>query len=436
VASPSEQPVPDGWQVVLDPRTRRLDRGRALLTPTGRLLRLSARGPEVVAALPRGAHGGAARRLARTLLDAGAGHPRPDPVPPDDVTVVVPVRDRLTELDRCLAALREHPHVLVVDDGSAAPARVAAVAARHGARCVHRGANGGPAAARNTARGQVGTPFVAFLDSDCVVPPGWLAVLRGHLADPAVAAVAPRVVGGPRSPLDLGPDEGVVRPGSALAYVPTAALLVRVEALPAFDEALRYGEDVDLVWRLVEAGWTVRYDPSVTVEHAEPVRLADRLVRRHRYGTSAAPLALRHPGHLAHLVLPPWPTAVVALLLARRPVLATAAAAVAAARLDRTVGDPATSARLVGSATAGTALGLGRALALAGPLAWVAAGRDRRVAALLVAPLVREWWHRGRPGDPARYVGRALLDDAAYGSGVVAGCVRHRTGAPLRPRLR
>jgi mycofactocin system glycosyltransferase len=436
VASPSEQPVPEGWRVVLDPRTRRLDRGRALLSPTGRLLRLSARGPAVVAGLPDGARGGAERRLARTLLDAGAGHPRPDPVQPDDVTVVVPVRDRLAELDRCLAALGSHPHVLVVDDGSADPSGVAAVAERHGARCAHRSANGGPAAARNTALGLVSTPFVAFLDSDCVVPPGWLPVLRGHLADPAVAAAAPRVVGGPRSPLDLGPDEGAVRPGTALAYVPTAALLVRVAALPPFDEALRYGEDVDLVWRLVDAGWTVRYDPSVTVEHAEPARLADRLVRRHRYGTSAAPLAQRHPGHLAHLVLPPWPTAVVALLLARRPGAAVAAAALATARLDRTVGDPATSARLVTSATAGTALGLGRTLALAGPLAWAAGARDRRVAALLVAPLLREWWHRGRPQDPARYVGRALLDDAAYGSGVVAGCVRHRTAAPLRPRWR
>jgi len=431
---PSDTAVPVGWRVVLDPRTRRLDGGRTLLTPTGRLLRLSARAPDVVAALAAGARNLPARRLARTLLDAGAAHPRPVPVDAADVTVVIPVRDRACELERCLVALGSCD-VLVVDDGSLDPDAVRAVAERHGAGYVHR-ENGGPAAARNTAIPLLHKPFVAFLDSDCVVPTGWLATLRGHLEDPAVAAVAPRVVGGPRSPLDLGPDEGAVRPGSPLGYAPTAALVVRAATLMPFDEALRYGEDVDLVWRLVDAGWAVRYEPSVVVEHAEPARLRDRLVRRYRYGTSAAPLARRHPEHLVHLVLPPWPTAVVALLLARRPVLALTAAAVATARLDRQVHHPATSARLVGSATTGTALGLGRALALAGPLAWAAGVRDRRVAALLLAPAVREWWHRRPAEDPATYAGRALLDEAAYGAGVLAGCVRHRTAAPLRPRLR
>lgn len=427
-------PVPEGWRVVLDRRTRRLDGGRTLLTPTGRLLRLRAEGPAVVAGLTAGARGDQARRLARRLLDAGGAHPRPTPVVPDDVTVVVPVKDRPGDLDRCLASLGTTADVLVVDDGSLDPGAVETVATRHGARCVHRPINGGPAAARNTAIPLLEKPFVAFLDSDAVASAGWLATLRGHLADPAVAAVAPRVVGGPRSPLDLGPDEGAVRPGTALSYVPTAALLVRVAALTPFDEALRYGEDVDLVWRLADAGWTVRYDPSVVVHHAEPRRLADRLVRRYRYGTSAAPLAQRHPGHLVHLVLPPWPTTVVALLLARRPVAAAAAAALATRQLDRQVRDAQTSARLVGTATAGTALGLGRALSLLGPLAWAAAAKDRRVAALLLAPVVREWWHRRPDEDPLTFAGRALLDEAAYGAGVLSGCASHRTLAPLRPR--
>jgi len=35
---------------------------------------------------------------------------------------------------------------------------------------------------------------------------------------------------------------------------------------------------------------------------------------RYHYGTAAAPLSRRHPDRLAHLVLPPWPTVVVAPL--------------------------------------------------------------------------------------------------------------------------
>jgi mycofactocin system glycosyltransferase len=368
--------------------------------------------------------------LARRLLDAGAAHPVPDPRPADDVTVVIPVKDRTTRLEVCLAALTGYD-VLVVDDGSTED--VAAVCARHGARYVRR-ENGGPAAARNTAIPLLDKDFVAFLDSDCLPPAGWLEGLRGHFEDPAVVAVGPRVSGGPRSPLDLGPHPARVRPGAPVSYLPTAALVVRRTALQPFDEDLRYGEDVDLVWRLVAAGGVVRYDPRVVVEHAEPADLTHRLARRYHYGTSAAPLAQRHPGRLTHLVLPPWPTAVVALLLARRPALAVATAAASAARLDRSLHDPALSARCVVDATTGTALGLGRALQLLGPLAWLAARKDRRVAALLLAPTVLEWRERRPAEDLGPYVARTVLDQAAYGAGVLAGCVRHRTLGPLVPR--
>jgi mycofactocin system glycosyltransferase len=426
--------VPEGWRLELDPRTRRLDRGRTLLSPSGRLLRLGPGGPDAVSDLRQGRGTSAARRLGRTLLDAAAAHPRPGPRPADDVTVVVPVRDRTGALARCLAALTARD-VLVVDDGSADPAAVADLCRQHGARYVHR-ANGGPAAARNTAIPLLDKEFVAFLDSDCVPGPDWLERLRGHLTDPAVAAVAPRVVGGARSPLDLGPRPALVRPGGEVSYLPTAALLVRRTALTRFDEQLRYGEDVDLVWRMVDAGWQVRYDPSVVVHHEEPARLVDRLVRRFRYGTSAAPLGRRHPGRLAHLVLPPWPTAVLALLLARRPVLAVGVAATSAVRLDQQLHAPVTSAVLVAHSVRGTALGLGKALALLGPLAWAAAARDRRLAALLVAPYLLEWADRRPEQDPVTWTVGALLGQAAYGAGVLAGCVTHRTLQPLRPRLR
>lgn len=418
-----------GWPVALDDRLRVRD--RLLLTATGRLLRL---GPRGLSELDGVRKGYGSRAFARRLVDAGAAHPLPPAWPADDVTVVIPVRDRLSQLQRCLAAV-DGADVLVIDDGSLDRAGVQELCDRYGARCVRR-PNGGPAAARNSALALLRKDFVAFLDSDCVPPPGWLESLRGHLEDPRVVAVAPRVVGGARSPLDLGPHPGRVQPGSLLSYVPTAALLVRRAALPRFDERLRYGEDVDLVWRLVDAGGTVRYDPGVVVVHEEPARMRDRLLRRFRYGTSAGPLAVRHPGRLTHLVLPPWPTAILLLVLVRRPVLAAAVAAVATGRLDRQVRNLPTSAFLTTRSVGATALGAGRALALLGPLAWVAAAHDRRAGVLLVAPFLREWSQR-RPGTgPVGYTGTALLDQAAYGAGVLAGCLAARTTGPLRPRTR
>ncbi|MCU1588042.1 MAG: mftF, partial [Frankiales bacterium] len=273
-------PVPEGWRIRLDRRTQVLDGGRTLLTPTGRLLRLGPGAPEAMAALARGKADLRGRQLGRALVEAGAGHPEPPGHAIDDLTVVVPVRDRVPSLRRCLEGLRELD-VVVVDDGSVDPSAVQAVCHELGARYVHR-ENGGPAAARNTALPLLGREFVAFVDSDCRPDAAALVRLRGHLDDPAVGAAAPRMASGRRSPLDLGPHPAGVAPGAAVAYVPTACLVVRLAALPRFDEQLRYGEDVDLIWRMTDAGWQVRYDPSVEVAHDEPVRLADRLVRRFR----------------------------------------------------------------------------------------------------------------------------------------------------------
>ena len=70
------------------------------------------------------------------------------------------------------------------------------------------------------------------------------------------------------SPLDLGPEPARVRAGTRVSYVPAAAIVCRVDAIReigGFDEALRFGEDVDLVWRLDAAGWRCRYEPVATV---------------------------------------------------------------------------------------------------------------------------------------------------------------------------
>jgi mycofactocin glycosyltransferase len=369
-------------RLALDPAARRFGTTLAGGAPL-RLLRLSAGGPAALDALASGEPTPAQRRLGERLIDAGLAHPLPAPARAD-VTVVIPVRDRPAELDRCLAGAGEH--VVVVDDGSRDPAAIAAVAARHGARVVRRERPGGPAAARNAAA--VDTELVAFLDSDCAAPPGWIEALAGHFADPRVAAVAPRIAA---APLDMGPHPAAVRPDGRVRYVPSAALVVRRAALPPFDETLRYGEDVDLVWRLHDAGWRVRYDPRVVVAHPPVGRR-----RRFAYGTSAAPLAARHPGRLAPLVLRPWPALAVALLLARRPLPGLAVAFAPMVALRRKGVPASIAARWCAAAAVDT---------------WLAAGR-------VAFP---------RPGLPP--------GDLAYRLGVYAGCVRARTVAPLTPRL-
>jgi mycofactocin glycosyltransferase len=468
-----DAPLPAGMTVDLEEDTREIADGVLFGGSPARVLRLSAAGVAALAELRAGPVTSVAGAvLARRLTDTGLAQPRavrPSgrreaaavAAPALDATVVVPVRDRAAELDRCLAAAGRRYPVVVVDDGSADPAAVAAVGAARGAALVRREVNGGPAAARNTGLRVVGSEFVAFLDSDCVPAGDWIADLAGHFTDPLVAAVAPRIVAaapGQGSVLDLGDRAARVAPMTRVAYVPTAALLVRRAALGGgFDEALRYGEDVDLVWRLVEAGWRVRYDPGVRVGHAEPATRPALLRRRFQYGRSAAPLTRRHPGAVAPLVLQPWPAITMAALLGRRPVTAAAAFGLSTALLAARLRDndlPATGlVTPMANGVRQTWLGTGRwcgqfaapvlLLALARPGGRTAAtrwGRRLAAASLLAGPPLTEWaaqrgaGGRADPG-PVRFTARALADQAAYGAGVYAGCLRERMISPVLPAV-
>lgn len=455
--------MPDGFAVRLDPRTRRRDGGAALLGGSPlRLLRLSARACAMLAGDRLEVRDPGTAALAARLLDAGLAHPAPAGAgAPVEVTVVVPVRDRPDGLTRLLAALRADPAtaglpVVVVDDGSRTP-----VPAIDGVRVVRHERSLGPAAARNTGLATATTGAVAFLDSDCVPRRGWLDRLCAHLADPRLAAVAPRIV--PLAPgrtgvggyetvagaLDMGSHPAPVRPLSAVSYVPSAALLVRRSALGhGFDPAMRVAEDVDLVWRLTGAGWRVRYDPGAEVAHEHPTEAVPWLRRRAFYGTGAALLAARHGAAVSPVVLPPAAAAAWVLAVAGRRPGRVAAVAVLAGTGVRLAGRLARPGRprplvLAAALTAGGQLAAARTLARAvtrhhWPVALAAAllsHRARRwVVAAAVADAAAGWWpHRGRI-DPGTFALGRRAEDLAYGAGLWRGALRARDVRALLPR--
>jgi mycofactocin system glycosyltransferase len=376
-----------------------------------------------------------------------------------DLTVVIPVHERADELDSCLAALGQAASVLVVDDGSADRDGIAAVCARHGARVLRREQAGGPAEARNAGLAAAETELIAFIDSDVVPSAGWLAPLVAEFADPDVAAAAPRVLPlerpeaetgfrerfvASRSPLDMGPRSGDVVPGELISYVPTAALVVRRSALrEPFDADLRYGEDIDFIWRLYDEGRRVTYNASVLVRHDEPRSWGKLLGRRRSYGTAAAPLARRYGRRMAPFTVRPWSTSTALLLLAQlfapAAVLGAAGIALQAGRDAGAGGSPLGSAKDAARAVAVDLVGLGRmATRLWWPLLALGvlfgSNRWRRAAlVLLVAPPLLEW-HRRRPEvDPLRWTLVSVVEDAVFGSGVWAACVSERNLIALLP---
>jgi mycofactocin system glycosyltransferase len=329
--------------------------------------------------------------------------------------------------------------VLVVDDASNDP--IGPVA---GVQVLRLRTNTGPAVARNGGLAAVTTPLVAFLDTDVVPTEGWLEPLLAHFADPRVGLVAPRVASAPgtgrlaryeqrHSSLDLGEVPGRIAPGTRISYVPAAALLARTAALreiDGFDRSLRVGEDVDAVWRLAAAGWRCRYVPASVVHHRPRASWRRFTEQRVAYGSSAAPLAQRHPGALSPLRVSGWSAGVWGLLAIGQPIAAVGVAATTAGALVRKL--PGVPARESVRLAALGHLNAGRQIAEATRRTWwpfaiagsLVSKRVRTITAIAAVTALAD-------GGPAR-----LADDVAYGVGVWKGALASGEFGPLRPDLR
>ena len=443
-----------GTRYRLDSSWRRPGDGTVVIAGSPlRLFRLSTGGAQVAAMVEVGEapDTAAVHQLLDRFVDAGALHPehRQGPFNMADVTVVIPAYDAPD------VQLPARVQVIIVDDASPTPL-VVHVKPSPRVTVLRHDTNRGPGAARNTGLAQVTTPLVAFLDTDVFAPEGWLAALLTHFADDRVALVAPRVAGAPgsswsaryeqrHSPLDLGDEPARIVAGTRVSYVPAAALLCRVSALRdigGFDESMRLGEDVDLVWRLARAGHRCRYEPASVVQHRPRPTFTALLRQRFGYGHSAAQLAQRHPGALAPVRMSGWSALTWLLIAARRPVLAIGVAVATTVALQRKLHDvpPAESARLAGLGH----LAAGRQLAEAivrvwWPFALVAAAICRRarpsIAAAFVLPALFDA-ARQRSARPLLDAPLLAADQMAYGAGVCAGVVAQRAAGPLWPSFR
>ena len=453
---------PAGSSMSLDPSVRELAPGVLVGGYPFRLLRLEPHGRALVARWAAGEPLGASPsdlRLAARLADAAIFHPRPVKGGPNptEVTFVIPVKDRPAELGRLLDVLGSR-RVIVVDDASEDPAAISSVVHAAGAQLIELPGSRGPGGARNAGMLGVESEITCFLDSDVMLDDvGLLDQLLVHFADPAVAVVSPRVVGPPgdkllerfemaASPLDVGRSPAVVRPGSSVSYVPSAALLVRSSLGPSlFDERLAGGEDVDLIWRLTSKGHTVRFDPGVIVFHPARATLHAWLSQRFFYGTTAASLEARHGELVAPMAGSGWTAAALGALVGGAPVAAIGSIGVGAAmlskRLEGRVTSPRrTAARLVAS----NAVSAGPQLARQVLRSWspvlllssLVSRRARRALAMILAVSTLE---RRRSSRRQLSVAEAAvlgsIDDVAYAAGLWTGVLRTRRTGALRPRF-
>ena len=215
--------------------------------------------------------------------------------------VVLTQGDRPAELRRAVASvLRQRGvrvEIAVVGNGWQ-PAGLEA-----GVRAVHLPVNVGATAGRNAGVPHVGGELLLFLDDDAELPePDALARLARSFADePRLGLLQPRVADaqGRPPPRHWVPRLRVgdrTRSGE-LTAVWEGALVARRSAFEAVggwpERFVYFHEGIDLAWRMLDAGWLVRYRGDVVVHHPA-LPAARHAIYRHVSSRNRVWLARRH----------------------------------------------------------------------------------------------------------------------------------------------
>jgi len=227
----------------------------------------------------------------------------------EPVTLVIPGRNCAATIEACLRAAMPFKtggaisEIVFVDDASSDDTR--AIASRFDVTILD-GPGKGAAAARNVGWRNAQTPWVWFVDSDCVIEPDALSKLLPHLTDEHVGAV--------------GGSYNNLRPDALLACLIHEEIVTRHESMPLRVDFLggfnviyrrtvleavggldeRYpgatAEDADLAFRVRHAGYELRFEPASRVGHDHETRLIRYLSAQRRHGMWRVRLHLRHRG--------------------------------------------------------------------------------------------------------------------------------------------
>ena len=197
-------------------------------------------------------------------------------------------------LGGCLEALRQQVggpfEIVLVDNGSTDGSADFVRERFPECRVVALGVNIGFAAGNNAGARGATVPYLAFLNNDTKVDPGWLAALVAAAeSDPSVGLVTSRVVFMDRPDVIDSAGDGYLRCGGAFKHLHGqrvdgrlasrevfgacgAAFLIRrdlFEVLGGFDEDLfMVYEDVDLSYRARLRGGRCVYADAASVKHA------------------------------------------------------------------------------------------------------------------------------------------------------------------------
>jgi glycosyltransferase involved in cell wall biosynthesis len=238
-------------------------------------------------------------------------------------SVIIPVYNRPDEVDELLASFTRQSlsdfEIVIVEDGSSKRCdHLVERYAPHLNIAYYFKPNSGPGTSRNYGAERSHGDYLLFLDSDCTVPPGYLKEIETELSRKAVDAF-----GGPdRADDSFTPLQKAIN-YSMTSLLTTGGIRGRrtsidrffprsfnmgirrevFEALGGFSD-LRFGEDIDLSYRIVEGGYTTALFPEAWVYHKRRTRLRQFFKQVFNSGIARVVLSRRHPGtlKLVHLL--------------------------------------------------------------------------------------------------------------------------------------
>ncbi|MBQ9470773.1 MAG: glycosyltransferase [Bacteroidales bacterium] len=252
------------------------------------------------------------------------------------ISFVVPVFNRPAEVEELLDSLAAQPQggfeVILVEDGSAQ--RCDHIAAHYSSKLnvtyMYKD-NSGPGPSRNAGAERAKGEYCVFLDSDVVLPPGYMDALRQSLAKhPADLFGGPDRAHSSFTPIQKAINyamtspltTGGIRGGSERLdrFLPRSFNMgVRSQAYMAVGgfAHMRFGEDIDLSLRLLGAGFSSRLYPEVWVWHKRRTDLRKFFRQVFNSGIARINLHKRHPGslRLVHLLPTAFTLGMAGLLL-------------------------------------------------------------------------------------------------------------------------
>ena len=251
-------------------------------------------------------------------------------------SIIVPVFNRPDEVDELLESLSNQTQkdfeVIIVEDGSVKPCKdvcdkYADILALH----YYNKENSGPGQSRNYGAERAKGEYLLILDSDVVLPAGYIeAVSKSLEASPAEAFGGPDAAHPSFTPVQKAISysmtsfftTGGIRGGKAKLdkfYPRSFNMGIRRDvylALGGFTK-MRFGEDIDFSYRIVEAGYRPQLFPNAWVWHKRRTDFRKFFRQVYNSGIARINLEKRHPGtlKLVHLLPTVFTIGVIALTL-------------------------------------------------------------------------------------------------------------------------